>query len=49
MLDGFDILGRLRSTTNILNAQGRIESYKNVPPRYVLLHAFFHSRSAVVA
>ncbi len=39
MLDGFDILGQLRSTTNVLNAQGRIETYKNVPPRYVLLHA----------
>lgn len=39
MLDGFDILGQLRSTTNVINAQGRIETYKNVPPRYVLLHA----------
>ena len=39
MLDGFDILGQLRSTTNILNAQGRIETYTNVPPRYVLFHA----------
>ena len=41
MLDGFDILGQLRSTTNVLNAQGRIETYKNVPPRYVLLHAIW--------
>lgn len=39
MLDGFDILGQLRSTTNVLNAQGRIETYKNVPPRYILFHA----------
>ncbi len=39
MLDGFDILGQLRSTTNVLNAQGRIETYTNVPPRYALLHA----------
>ena len=41
MLDGFDILGQLRSTTNVLNAQGRIETYTNVPPRYVLLHALW--------
>ena len=39
MLDGFDILGQLRSTTNVLNAQGRIETYTNVPPLYILLHA----------
>ena len=41
MLDGFDILGQLRSTTNVLNAQGRIETYKNVPPRYILFHAIW--------
>ena len=41
MLDGFDILGQLRSTTNVLNAQGRIETWTNVPPRYVLLHALW--------
>ena len=39
MLDGFDILGQLRSTTNVLNAQGRIETWTNVPPRYILFHA----------
>ncbi len=39
MLDGFDLLNQLRSTTSVLNAQGRIETYTNVPPRYVLLHA----------
>lgn len=39
MLDGYDLLGQQRSTTNVLNAQGRIETWTNVPPRYVLLHA----------
>jgi len=42
MLDGYDILGQLRNTTNVLNAQGRIETFTNVPPRYVLLHAVWH-------
>lgn len=41
MLDGFDLLGQQRSTTNVLNAQGRIETWTNVPPRYVLLHAVY--------
>ena len=39
MLDGYDLLGQQRSTTNVLNAQGRIETWTNVLPRYVLLHA----------
>ena len=39
LLDGFDILGQLSNVTRVMNAQGRTETYTNVMPRYVLLHA----------
>ena len=39
LLDGFDILGQLSNVTRAMNAQGRTETYTNVMPRYVLLHA----------
>ena len=39
LLDGFDILGQLSNVTRTMNAQGRTETYTNVMPRYVLLHA----------
>ena len=39
LLDGFDILRQLSNVTRTMNAQGRTETYTNVMPRYVLLHA----------
>ena len=39
LIDGFDILGQLSNITRVMNAQGRTETYTNVMPRYVLLHA----------
>ncbi|MBR1665037.1 MAG: outer membrane beta-barrel protein [Bacteroidaceae bacterium] len=39
LIDGFDILGQLSNVTRVMNAQGRTETYTNVMPRYVLLHA----------
>ena len=42
MLDGFDILGQLNNVTRTMNAQGITETYSNVIPRYVMLHAVYH-------
>ena len=39
LLDGFDILGQLSNVTRTMNAQSRTETYTNVMPRYILLHA----------
>lgn len=39
MLDGFDLLHQLTNVTYNVNALGRIETYTNVLPRYVLFHA----------
>lgn len=41
ILDGFDILGNLSNVQRSINAQGRTESYYNVIPRYVMLHAIY--------
>lgn len=41
MLDGFDILGQLSNITRTINAQGRIETYTGVLPRYGLLHVIY--------
>ena len=41
ILDGFDILGNLSNVRRTLNAQGRTESYYNVIPSYVMLHAIY--------
>ncbi|MBQ9558934.1 MAG: hypothetical protein IJV08_02990 [Bacteroidaceae bacterium] len=38
MLDGFDLLGQLKSINRTLNAQGRTETWQSTPPRYLLLH-----------
>lgn len=38
MLDGFDLLHQLNNVTYAVNAQGRTETYRNILPRYVLLH-----------
>ena len=41
ILDGFDILQNLSNITKSLNAQGRTETYRNVIPRYFMLHAVY--------
>jgi len=41
MVDGFDILGNLSNVRRTINAQGRTESYYNVIPSYVMLHAIY--------
>lgn len=38
MLDGFDLLHQLTNVTYNVNALGRVETYTNVMPRYVLFH-----------
>ena len=38
MLDGFDLLGQLKSINRMLNAQGGTETWQSTPPRYLLLH-----------
>lgn len=45
MLDGFDILGGLSSIRRQVNAQGISETYNNVIPRYILLHATYRLHS----
>ena len=40
-LDGFDILGNLSNISQVLNSQGRTETYRNSLPRYVMLHAIY--------
>lgn len=42
MLDGFDILGQLNNVIRTMNAQGITETYNNVIPRYLMLHATYH-------
>jgi hypothetical protein len=48
MLDGFDILGQLSNHHYVLNSQGRIETYSNAIPRYMMLHVAyrFHKNPA---
>lgn len=41
MLDGFDILGNLSNVTRSLTAQGKVEQYTNVMPRYAMLHLVY--------
>lgn len=41
MLDGFDMLRQLSSLNVTMNAQGRIETYSNVLPRYFLFHVVY--------
>lgn len=41
MLDAYDILGNLNSTTLVLNEQGRTETWTNSIPRYLMLHVAY--------
>ncbi|MBQ8050297.1 MAG: hypothetical protein IJ197_01805 [Bacteroidaceae bacterium] len=42
MVDGFDLLGQLKSINRTLNAQGRTETWQSTPPRYVMFHVVYH-------
>ena len=41
VLDGFDILSNLSNVQRTINAQGRVETYYNVLPRYLLFHVIY--------
>ncbi len=41
MIDGYDILGNLSNMSYSMNAQGHVETYRNVIPRYIMLHAVY--------
>jgi hypothetical protein len=41
MLDGLDLLRQLSNVTRTMNAQGITETYSNVIPRYLMLHASY--------
>lgn len=40
-VDAFDILHQLRKADRYVNAQGRVETYYNTVPRYMMFHAIF--------
>lgn len=41
LADGFDILHQLSSTSYAVNGQGQTETFRNVIPRYVMLHIVY--------
>ena len=41
MLDAFDILGNLSNISQVLNSQGRTETYRNSIPRYIMAHVIY--------
>ncbi|MBR3372487.1 MAG: outer membrane beta-barrel protein [Bacteroidaceae bacterium] len=40
-LDAFDILGNLSNISQVLNSQGRTETYRNSLPRYIMAHILY--------
>ena len=40
-VDGFDILNRLSNITQVVNSQGRTETYYNALPRYIMAHMIY--------
>lgn len=40
-VDAFDILGQLSNLTQTVNSQGRLETFRDVTPRYVMFHAIY--------
>lgn len=40
-VDAFDILHQLRKVDRYVNAQGRVETYYNTVPRYMMFHAIY--------
>ncbi len=45
MLDTYDMLGELSNISRVINAQGRTETYTNVPPRYAMFHLAYRFNS----
>ena len=41
MIDGFDIFGNLNNISQVLNSQGRTETWHNSLPRYFMIHIFY--------
>lgn len=41
MLDGFDLLRQLSNVSQTMNAQGRVEVWRNVLPSYLLFHILY--------
>ncbi|MBR1917033.1 MAG: outer membrane beta-barrel protein, partial [Bacteroidaceae bacterium] len=41
MLDGFDILNQLSNISQVINSQGRTETYRNSLPRYIMAHVIY--------
>lgn len=41
LLDGFDILNQLSNVTQIVNSQGRTETYNNALPNYIMAHVIY--------
>ena len=46
MLHGYDLLNQLSNVTQVINAQGRIETFTNTLHRYVLLHLAYKFHKA---
>ena len=42
MLDGFDLLSQLSNVRQVLNGQGRTETWYNVIPSYFMAHLIYH-------
>jgi hypothetical protein len=40
-IEGFDLLHNLSNVTRSLNVQGRVETYTNVIPSYVMFHCIY--------
>ena len=40
-IDGFDILNNLSNISQVINSQGRTETYYNSLPRYVMAHIIY--------
>ena len=40
-LDGFDILNQLSNISQVINSQGRTETYRNSLPRYIMAHVIY--------
>ena len=40
-LDGFDILNQLSNISQVINSQGRTETYRNSLPRYIMAHIIY--------
>lgn len=41
VINGFNILGNIYNTSQLINSQGRTETYRNSLPRYAMLHLIY--------